>query len=170
MPKTQLITLRSRLLGGLSGFGIGAMLSLLFYYYLTRNFLKPIHNPYLKTASGVGMGLFGLCISPVMMLVFGGYGARLGAELGADAYYILIKGMLDSAASEPPATPKEAAQSTTELAFLLPKDNAAIAPIITPTNVIAFPGAYSPALFARTSAAAQRSKPELQIDTRQLNP
>lgn len=169
MPKTQSITLRTRTLGGLGGFGIGAVLSLLLYYYLTRDLLKPIRNPYVKTASGVGVGLVGFCLSPVMMLVFGSYGARLGAEMGAEAFFNLVKGMLDSMESTPSSAPKEAAQSTTELAFLLRKDESA-APTITPANVIPFPGGYSPSLYAQTSAAVSRSKTELHIDTRRLTP
>jgi hypothetical protein len=171
MPKTRLITLRSRLVGGLGGFGISAVFSLILYYRLSKDLLKSISNPYLKIASGVGMGLFGLCISPIMMLIFGGYGARFGVELGADMYYILIKGMLDSAANQPPAVQKGGGQSTTELAFLLQTDNSAAAQTIAPASkVIAFPGGQTSGLYARSSVTASRPKPELQIDTRGLTP
>ncbi len=169
MPKTDKISLRTRILRGLGGFGIGAMSSLLFYYFLTRDLLRPIRNPYLRTASGVGLGLFGFCLSPVMMLVFGVYGARLGAEIGAEAFFNLVKGMLDSLENKPSPAPKEAAQSTTELAFLLQKDKSA-EPTITAANVITFPGGSSPTLYAKTSTPATRSKTELHIDTCRLTP
>jgi hypothetical protein len=148
-----------------SGLLIGAILPLLLYVFMVRDQWKKINNFYLKTAYAIGMAVLGITISPVMMLIFGYYGARLGAEMGAEKYFNLVKALLNPTPDKKPALSKEA-QSSTELAFLLPRVQTSSSSPAASAKVVALPASgHSLGMFAQNiRGITRRSSPEHRVD------